>query len=269
MPPYRTLCLLFWCCLLSACATTGIARIEANYSGVPREYMHLGDQASAIVQAARPIIHDPVLTNYLLGIKRTLLAHVKTGPVPGKIYVLDDNAVYALVTSNGDIFLSSGILRLARSRSELAPVIGYLLSHILLGHFAEINEQAARITKALFRTGGKLTPEHAETNIAFGAVLYFGMRRKLSLAADRVMLQLQERAGYDPCGVEFIFRKLVALDQMTRTDSSRTRLFDTHPASAERLRLIEERLRGKGCDGKHASQSATYRLNVLDRLPRE
>ncbi len=262
----RTASLLFLCLLVAACATDEVGRIQENYSGISPEYVRLGNKASALAQATDPIIHDQVVTDYLISIKRRLLAGATVGNVPGHIFVQKSPSVFAFSVPNGDIFISTGLLKLAQSESELAPVIGHELGHILLGHFRQAAEEEARLDKTVLQSGGPVVSPQGRTSASLAAVLEFGMSRERELAADRVMLQLQAHAGYAVCGAESVFKKLILVDKPPTAGTARTQLFDTHPATPERLRLIETQLKGKGCDGWHPVPSQAYRMNVIDRL---
>lgn len=267
MRRFRTLSVLFSCLLAASCASNGLRNIKASYSGISPEYMRLGDKASAIAQATRPIIHDRILSDYLRAIRTRLLANTGIGKVPGRIYVLADRSIYAYSLPNGDIFITTGLLRLARSEDQLSAVIGHELGHILLGHYRRAVEQQEKIRRELSRSDARAGYPQKHLDAAFAAVMHFGASRTMETEADRAMLQLQEHAGYDPCGVQWMFAKLVAVGRQTGPAADRTHLFDTHPATPERLHALEAQLHGHKCSGTDPGPSESYRVNVLDRLP--
>lgn len=229
--------------------------------------MKLGDTASAIVRATYPIIHDRILSDYLLAIRARLLANTGIGKVPGRIYVLTEPSIDAYVLPNGDIFISTGMLRLARRDAELSAVIGHELGHILLGFFRKTVEQQEKFARELSNADARAGRSQQQLEAAFAAVIQFGANRKMEAAADRVMMQLQEHAGYDPCGAQSMFAKLLVVQRQYDPSAGKTHLFDTHPATPERLRAIEAQLHGRKCDGAHPGPSENYRVNVLDHLP--
>jgi predicted Zn-dependent protease len=106
-----------------------------------------------------------------------------------------------------------------------------------------------------------------QLDAAFAAVMAFGANRKMEAAADRVMVQLQVHAGYDPCALQSVFAKLLAVQRQYDPVAGKTHLFDTHPATPERLHAIEAQLRGHKCNATDPGASERYRVNVLDRLP--
>lgn len=240
---------------LPACVSNHVSQLGESYTQPSLEEIQLGEQTSLILQAARPVVQDKVLTAYLLSIKNNLLSTLNSTEIPGDIVVVDDSFAFAYSLSNGDIFLSSGILTLAESREELAPIIAHELGHILLGHFREDREFKQRFS-----------PESNELHNELLAVMHFGRSREGEVAADKVMLSLQQAASYNLCGADQIFKKLHQHWQHTDPHSN-TQLFDTHPAMPERIQMIEERT-GKDCKQPLSGADSEYQQQVIERLAR-
>jgi len=141
-------------------------------------------------------------------------------------------------TDGERIVIQSGILRLIRSDSDLATIIGHELAHANLGHIAKKRQNAflGGLSGKLIDGGFLLGGMH--TGGAFAHAFERSGARAYSLdferEADYVGAYYATRAGYDISGAENIWR---ALGQ----ESPKAIVYaTTHPTSPERFILMKK-----------------------------
>jgi predicted Zn-dependent protease len=131
-----------------------------------------------------------------------------------------------------------------KSEAELAGVLAHEIVHVVKKHHLKAIQKNARaslagdaLTMALNRSGGS---ENREKLIGFGTEMYSrGLDKSDELDADRLGVVIAARGGYDAYGLPAVLQTLQA---MNPEDSSLALMFKTHPAPAERLDALSEKM---------------------------
>ncbi len=159
--------------------------------------------------------------------------------------------VNAFSLAGGPIFFTTDLLDYARSDHELAGVLGHEIAHVAYHHVVQLVAKQAKAQKGmlvgalaglLLGVGGA----GAEAMTAlYGAQLYSiakltGYGRDLEREADRVAMEMLLRTPYSPVGMLTFMKKLARDDARRSTDFG---IYQSHPYPAERVTLIEERLK--------------------------
>jgi Zn-dependent protease with chaperone function len=149
------------------------------------------------------------------------------------------------------IFITTAMLELTTNADELALILGHEVSHLIYGHVSQANqvETMLRTLEVLL-----LTVDPTSGVLALGVIgLLAGLRKAAAAAfsreheqeADDLGLIIAARACFDTVkGAEVMHamhqHSISAGTELVR-DSNLVRLYDTHPPSLERYRLLKEK----------------------------
>ena len=131
------------------------------------------------------------------------------------------------------IALTVSLIAETRNRDEMAFILAHEAAHHIEGHLAE-QRRNATIGATIFGNLASLgnDPEAVRAAAEVGAVL--GARtysKEFELEADALGAVIAARAGFDPLrGAEFFFR----------IPDPGDRFLGTHPANADRLRVVQQ-----------------------------
>jgi predicted Zn-dependent protease len=208
----------------------------------PEEIAIGRDVASRLLGAA-PLVADPGLQRYVNHVGRWLAAQTERPDLPWQFGVLDSPNVNAFAVPGGTIFITRGLLERMRNEAELAGVLGHEIVHVLRKHHLKAIQKGAQtalagdaLSMALRERGGAAR----DKLIAFGTEMYGrGLDKGDELEADRVGVVIAARAGYDAYGLPSVLQTLQA---MSAQDSALALMFKTHPAPAERLDALGEKM---------------------------
>lgn len=147
--------------------------------------------------------------------------------------IADDDLVNAFAAPGGYVYISTGLIKQARTCAEIAGVMGHELAHVTERHSARQLEKAfaAQLASDFFLDDG-LTKTAAETIFGFLQATKFS--RDHEREADQVGLQISRDAGYDPDGLARFFEKLLALQKGAQPPE----FLSSHPATDERIRDV-------------------------------
>jgi hypothetical protein len=178
-------------------------------------------------------LQDPAVEEYI----RWLAGRIASNSdlrIPLHVTVLDSSEIHPITLPGGYLFLSSGLIRTARSESELAGVIAREIGRIAARHgeraskpplFSRILTPVLQIAAGLF-TGG--ASPGAYYGISYGVQglgalvdrALDGRPGEYQREADRLGVQYAWKAGFDPRG--FIsFLDAVTADERSRRSGPR------------------------------------------------
>lgn len=164
-------------------------------------------------------------------------------------YVVFDNAqANAFVLPGNRMGVNIGLLRLVQNDDQLAAVIGHEVAHARAQHAAERYSQTAAAQLGLGVAQGVAGQGRAGQAIsAFGGAgaqlgFLLPFSRKHELEADRLGVDLMQRAGYDPRAAVDLWRNMAA--QSGRAGAPE--FASTHPADSTRIAELQAYLRSRG-----------------------
>lgn len=166
---------------------------------------------------------------------------------PWEYVVFDDPQVNAFVLPGGRMGVNTGLLNLVQNDDQLAAVIGHEVGHTIAHHAAERYSQTAAAQLALIGAQGALGSGSAGQAVAayggagaqLGFLLPFSRRHELE--ADRLGVDLMQRAGYDPRQAVALWRRMAAQAQRGQPEFA-----STHPSDATRVKALEDYLHARG-----------------------
>ncbi len=217
--------------ILSLCSSS----LSRAYATASNTLPSLGDASSAIIspeqeyrlgrawlrqlRSQAPVIHDPLVHNYL----NTLVYHLASSSdldQPNiELIVLNSPAINAFAAPGGVMGLNGGLLMNARTEDELAGVIAHELAHLSQRHFArglEHSQQTSWASMAallasvvLAATAGADAGMAAlATTQAASIDSQLRFSRSNEQEADRVGMQTLVNAGMNPAAMADFFESL-------------------------------------------------------------
>ena len=213
-----------------------------------------------------PIIHDPVLNNYINKLGQSLVASADSVKLPFNFFLIKDQEINAAAFLGGNVKVHSGLFLYAKNESELASVLAHEITHITQRHLARMLEQQSFSNPATLATlaGSILLALVSPTAgaAALSTSMALTMQSKINYTraneyeADRIGIKILAEAGYDPYGMANFFSKLA---QKYQYASSQPEMLSTHPLT--KTRIAEARLRASQYQVKHIKNSLDYQLS--------
>ena len=217
---------------------------------------------------------DPELTAYLNYICGAIVInspqpHIYNGY---HVAILDSDEINAFTTSGGHIFLTRGLINIAKTEDALAAVIAHEVAHNQLRHSIK-SIKTSRVTQAFLLTAtagagmmmGMDPDEFADIlNESVGEIMQTmvnsGYSREQEYEADIAAMCFMAAAGYQPSGLIDMLNELKAVKTIGPG------LNKTHPAPGQRIYYAEKAL------GRYVvadtSPSRQERFNeIIKRIP--
>ena len=199
------------------------------------------------VKAHYPIIHDPIVSQYINRIGNRLLAAFPTTPFKYHFYVIKQDNYNAFAGPGGHVFVNSGLIAAMDSEEELAGILCHEISHVNCRHISKNIERSSKIQTAtlagivagiLLGIGGGGDAASAVTvgSMAASQSLSLAYSREDERQADKVGLQYLYKAGYTGHGLLSMMKKIRS-KQWYGSNEYPSYLM-THPASGERIVYI-------------------------------
>lgn len=207
--------------------------------GEPEE-IQIGNDVSARLLGAAPLVKDENLQRYVNRVGRWLASQTERPDLPWQFGVMDAPQLNAFAVPGGTIFVTSGLVERMRNEAELAGVLAHEISHVLRRHHLKAIQKGAQTALAGEALNQALRNQRADVReklVSFGSEMYTrGLDKGDELEADRYGIVIAARAGYDSYGLPAVLQTLQA---MNASDSALALMFKTHPAPGERLAALE------------------------------
>lgn len=230
----------------------------------------LGKAVAAQIFSKFPPSNDGTLTAYVTKIGQTVVGASERPTIYGgySFQVLKSDGVNALSAPGGFIFVTEGLLKLARNEEDLAAVLAHEVGHIQAKHGIASIEQSHR---AKGKSNGDevlsaLTCVQSLQLLAaafdgaikdvMNTLLEKGYSKDQEYEADAIAQKILTRAGYSPLGLAEMLTRLHEQKQ------GQGGLFSTHPAATDRLNALGLPL---GATATGVSSVRDARFNRTDR----
>jgi beta-barrel assembly-enhancing protease len=250
--------------VLSATAAETLSLITVS------DEITMGRQAQQQVRKTVPVLAASEVTAYVTRVGKRLASRAPGPRYPYSFSVANYRELNAFALPGGPVWIHRGILHAAADESQMAGVLAHEIAHIAQRHAAD------QITKQLVANGflGLLgailgnDPGAARTAQIGAQILAGGYMLKFSRdderEADRVGLQIVQRAGWDPRGIaEF----METLRREQGLDPGSVEVFlSSHPAPAERAVVLRKLIGRRSGGTRDSAAFRAARARVL-RLP--
>jgi Zn-dependent protease with chaperone function len=206
--------------LLSSTLVTAQTRIvPPDNSYTPAQDVELGRQAAAEVRKEMPLLRDDLVTSYVEGLGRRLVAAIPSDlrhpEFQYTFEVVNVREINAFALPGGPMFVNRGMIEAAKTEGEVAGVMAHELSHVVLRHGTA---QASKATKAgigqiagaiIGAVVGGTWGQVISQGTQFGIGTYFlKYSREYEKQADLEGCQILARASYDPRDMANMFKTI-------------------------------------------------------------
>lgn len=209
----------------------------------PQEEARVGADFMRQARHALPLVEDPILQDYVDRLSARLLDINRSGGARYQFFIVNDPRINAFAVPGGYIGLNSGVLLSAKSEQEVAGVLAHEIAHIQQRHIPRLLT-ASRISSAAAMAGllagivaAASGAGRADAAIALSTAAYaenqLRFTREFEQEADRLGLELLQRAGFDPRGMPDFFEKLQSWSRLNDVDAPE--FLRTHPLSTSRI----------------------------------
>jgi predicted Zn-dependent protease len=235
-----------------------------------KDEIAMGREAQQQVRKRVPVLADPALNTYVSQVGRQLAARARGPRYPYSFAIANYRELNAFALPGGPIWINRGILHAAANESQLAGVLAHEIAHVAQRH------AASQITKQLVANGflGLLgavlgnDPGAARAAQAGAQILAGGYMLKFSRdderEADRVGLQIMQRAGWNPVGMAEFMEKLRR--EQGRDPGSVEVFLSSHPAPAERAAILRRSIPARAGGRRDSAGFRAAKARAL-RLP--
>ncbi len=214
----------------------------------PAQEKRLGEDIMREIRADSSYYDDAEVTDYVTRVGNRLLSRGTTTRQSFEFFMVRDPQINAFALPGGYIGVHTGLLLAAQSESELAGVMAHEIAHITQRHIARMISQQqgsqwlSIATLVVAILAARANSQVGEAAAAFGQAAaiqsQLNYSRDYEREADRVGLQLLDKAGYDPRGMELFFERL---QRATRFYEGAPSYLRTHPLTHERIADIQNR----------------------------
>lgn len=202
----------------------------------------MGDFYVRQLRASAPLINDPLLNQYISQLGNRLVEHADSVRTPFQFFLVRNDQLNAFAFFGGNVVLHSALFREADNENQLASVLAHEISHITQRHLARAMEDQKR-NAPLTWVGAFGSILLAMANPTMGMAALSGtlagaqqgiisFTQANEQEADRIGIQVLQRAGFDPTGMPDFLQKLA---EQARYASKPPEMLLTHPLADSRL----------------------------------
>ena len=231
----------------------------------PADERRLGEAFMREVRARLALVDDPEIEEYVDSVGRRLAAAGDAPAQPFHFFVVAHNDINAFAGPGGYIGINAGLITNTDSEGELASVLAHEMAHVTQRHIARRFEQQERSSLPVFAgivaavVLGSQSPDlgQAAAAAALGSAVQASLNfsREAEQEADRVGIQVLERAGYDPRAMPAFLEKLQSAKRFIRKAPE---YLSTHPLTTSRI--ADLRARAEQFPPREHEDSLRYRL---------
>lgn len=192
---------------------------------------------------------DAEVTDYISRVGNRLAARGADVRQEFEFFMMRDPQINAFALPGGFIGVHTGLIMAAQTESEMAGVVAHEISHVTQRHIARmINNQqtsqwleiaALAVAILAARSNSQIGEAAATIGSALAVQQQLNFSRDFEREADRIGLQLLEKAGFDPQGMSAFFERL---QRATRIyEGGAPAYLRTHPVTFERIADMQNR----------------------------
>ena len=257
--------------LSAACATNPVTGKSQVSLLSEAEEAAIGQQQDVEVRREMGVYDDPELQRYVTNIGLDLARTSHRPNLPWTFTVVDIPAINAFALPGGYIYVTRGILAYLDDESELAGVLGHEIGHVTARHAAQAYTRQAEANLALTVLSIFVPSTRPFAQVGAGSlgVLFLKHDREAELEADRLGVEYESAAGWDPSGDAAVScdpRPRRCLERARRAELAVNASGPGRPRRPGGARRREVRV-GDGDQDQSRSVSGTDRRPRLRRQP--
>lgn len=209
----------------------------------------IGDYFMRTARSRLPIIVDPVLDEYISSVGNKLLMHANHVQFPFEFFLVNDLNLNASAFLGGKVQINTGLFVYSDTEDEFASVLAHEISHVTQRHIARFIESEVKKTNtsiasmigsiALSVINPAVGMAALSTSLGIAQQSRINFTRDNESEADRIGIDLLNRAGFNPAGTTDMFRKLLSMQGNINPVFA---LLIDHPLSEVRIAEAENRV---------------------------
>lgn len=216
--------------------TSGIVSLEQEYA--------LGQSFLRMLRAQAPLLHDPLMQEYLEHLIYHLASHSSLQDRRISLAIINDATINAFAVPGGVIGVNLGLFLNGETESEISAILAHEIAHISQRHFARRTEASRKASVAsiagllagvvlLATTGSEagLATISASRGLAQSELLRYSRSREKE--ADLVGIDTLAAAGLDPNAMAYMFERLNRAQRFSGRNIPEFLL--THPVTKDRI----------------------------------
>ena len=203
------------------------------------------------VYSSNSVIDDIEINDYIASLGEDLVLKGTSEKPSINFFLVNDQSVNAFAMLGNIIGVHSGLIFAANNESELASVLSHEIAHLTQKHLLRLfHSQANNSFKTYLSIAVAILAARSNPQLAQGALIagqasqvqnLLNFTRDNEREADRIGLQILDKAGYDPRGFIDFFKTLDSFNQFTT--GAAPAFLRTHPITTERISDIQDRLK--------------------------
>jgi predicted Zn-dependent protease len=240
---------LFFCLLLTSSYAGAVTTLDLPEIGdstgnilSPEFERRLGQAFLNQIRRQTDIIDDPEIEAYIQSIGYRLVAQSDNSSQLYTFFIINDSAINAFAAPGGIVGINAGTIINSGSESELAGVMAHEIAHVTQKHMARSVEMSQRMSIPMLAAmlGAILiATQNADAGMGAMAAIQGAVAQKQinftrsnEEEADRVGMQLLQRAEFNPIGMPLFFEKL---QKNSRYAAQAPEFLRTHPLTTNRI----------------------------------
>ena len=216
--------------------------------------IEIGKQTNQQVLSQYRLSRNSQVQQYIRSLGQELIRNSNSREIPFVFQVVDSDEVNAFAAPGGYVYVTTGLMKTAENRAQLASVMGHEIAHVNEKHGVRGLKQAVA-ARGIATVAGVDTSQLAQ--IAYQLTLDLPQSRSFEYEADRSGLKILQQSGYPAAAFANFLAKLEG-------GGGTPEFIRTHPTSENRIKAIAQETTGIS-NGK-GQNPQEYRSQVLSLL---
>ena len=218
--------------------------------------VEIGQQTNQQILQQYQLYDSPQIQQYVSNLGQELVNSSDSRDIPFTFQVVASDEVNAFATPGGFVYVTTGLLRTAENRAQLASVMAHEIAHVNEKHGIKGLKQAVA-AQGIANTVGVDTNTLAQ--MAYQLAVDLPQSRSFEYEADSSGLNILQQAGYPTEAFANFLAKLEA-------GGGTPEFLRTHPTSDNRIAAISQTESAQEVAINKGQDSAAYQSNVLAYL---
>lgn len=216
----------------------------------PLQEQMIASEIMRDVMSSSQVLQDVEVNDYIQNLGYRLVASGPDKRQHFNFFVVRDNTINAFAMPGGVVGVHTGLILAANNESELAGVMGHEIGHVVQHHLARMMAQQKQdYLLNLATLGLALLASRSNAELGSGAMVaasasalqkQLDYTREHEREADRVGLQILDKAGFDPRAMADFFNTMLKSSRFV--EGSAPSFLRTHPLTTERITDMKNRI---------------------------
>ncbi len=187
-----------------------------------------------------------------------------------RITILNSPAINAFALTGGYLYVTRGLLALAKDASEVAAVLAHEMAHVTANHGIQRQQrEEAEVIASRVATELLSSDLAGQEALARGKLRLAAFSRNQELQADLIGVRMLGEAGYDPYAAARFLKSMADYANFNSGDSEADTGLDflsSHPSAPRRVELVRRHARAFGSEGSIGNKGDDFYLKGIDGL---